>query len=88
MQGARLPRQASAFSEGSENLLRSLHKDFLKAETRQGGAAEAEQAQSAGRRLRPEAVSGRCAEHEIGDEESIGNAAPTAEKSSGNHSQR
>lgn len=63
-------------------MLRSLHKDLLKAETQEGGAmpvpgtrwlrdgaaAEAEHAPSAGRQRRPEAVSGRRTEmgREIG----------------------
>ena len=83
MRGARLPRQACAFSGGPKECSAPFAEDCF-GETRnpQGGChagvpadssssvgwqAEAEHAQSAGRRLRPEAVSGRCTERGIGD---------------------
>jgi hypothetical protein len=61
MQGSRLPRQVRAFSGGPKECSASVQKIVLEGpETRKGGCqAEAEQAQSAGRRLRPDAVSGR-----------------------------
>jgi hypothetical protein len=67
------------FREGRKNLLRSVQKIVVEGpETREGGwQAEAEQAQSAGRRLRSEAVSGRwksMGERSIGDE--VSNAEP------------
>jgi len=48
-----------------------------------GWQAEAEHAQSAGRRLRPEAVSGRCTERGIGDKDSMAHNQEIAYPKSG-----
>ena len=50
------------FGEGQKNLLRSLQIVFEGPETRRAARAEAEHTMSAGRRRRPEAVSGRRSE--------------------------
>jgi hypothetical protein len=54
MRGACLPRQESAFSEGSENPFGTgVHEDFLKTETRRAAKAEAEPRSLQGGRQAP-----------------------------------